>query len=218
MNIALIVVGIIAVIGGIIAISLHLQKKRTEAMKSVADTMNFTFAEKPDNALRERLSHFHLFSQGHSRKIRNVLTGHAGEMDVRVFDYRYTTGGGKNSHTWRQTVMLCESAKMSLPKFALRPEHFFHKLGQVFGLQDIDFDTHPGFSKRYLLKGDDEGETRRLFHADALTFYESHGKLATEAAGHQLIHYHPSKRIPPDKLSEFIREGVRVLTLLRGQD
>ena len=113
LNIAFVVFGIIAVIGGIIAISMHLEKKRTEAMRSVAATMNFTFAEKPDNALRETLSHFHLFSQGHSKKIRNVLIGRAGEMDVRVFDYRYTTGGGKNSHTWRQTVMLCESANQT---------------------------------------------------------------------------------------------------------
>ncbi len=185
-------------------------------MRSLAATMNFTFAEKPDKALRERLLHFHLFSQGHSTKIRNVLTGRAGEMDVRVFDYRYTTGGGKNSSTWRQTVMLCESAQMSLPKFALRPEHFFHKIGQVFGYQDIDFDNHPDFSKRYLLKGDDEREIRKLFDTDTLSFYESHGKLSTEAAGHQLIHYHANKRISPEKLSEFIREGVGVLTLLRS--
>ena len=215
MHIALIVFGIIAVVGGVIAISMRLQKKRTEAMRSVAATMNFTFAEKPDTALRERLSHLHLFSQGHSKKIRNVLTGRAGEMDARVFDYRFTTGGGKNSHTWRQTVMLCESAKMSLPKFALRPEHFFHKIGQVFGFQDIDFDSHPDFSKRYLLKGDDEREIRKLFDTNTLSFYESHSKLSTEAASHQLIHYHASKRAPPEKMSEFIREGVEVLTLLR---
>ena len=185
-------------------------------MRSLAATMNFTFAEKPDKALRERLLHFHLFSQGHSTKIRNVLTGRAGEMDVRVFDYRYTTGGGKNSHTWRQTVMLCESAEMSLPSFALRPEHFFHKIGQVFGYHDIDFDSHPNFSKRYLLKGDDEREIRKLFDTDTLSFYESHGKLSTEGAGHQLIHYHASRRVAPEKFSEFIREGVGVLTLLRS--
>ncbi len=148
MNIALIIFGIIAVVGGIIAIAMYLEKKRAEAMKSVAATMNFTFAEKPDKALRERLSHFHLFSQGHAKKI------------------------------------------------------------QVFGLQDIDFDTHPDFSKRYLLKGDDESEIRKLFRLDTLSFYESHGKLSTEAAGHQLIHYHANRRVPPEKLSEFIREGV----------
>lgn len=48
---------------------------------------------------------------------------------------------------------------------------------------------------------------------DTLGFYESHGKLSTEAAGHQLIHYHANRRVPPEKLSEFIREGVGVLTL-----
>ncbi len=72
---------------------------------------------------------------------------------------------------------------MRLPNFTLRPENLFHKIGQVFGYQDIDFDSHPEFSKRYLLKGENESEVRSTFSADTLAFYESDQKLSTEDAG-----------------------------------
>ena len=137
-------------------------------------------------------------------------------MDVFVFDYRYTTGGGNNSHTWRQTVILFESDQMQLPKFALRPENVFHKIGQVFGYQDIDFHSHPEFSKRYLLRGESEGDIREIFSSEVRSFYETDGKLSTEAAGKQLIHYRAGKRVDPEKLTDLIREGVKVLTLLRS--
>ena len=68
---------------------------------------------------------------------------------------------------------------------------------------------------RYLLKGDEEREIRDLFSSDALSFYEADGKLSTEAVGKQLIHYRAGKRVAPERLSDFIRQGVQVLTLLR---
>jgi hypothetical protein len=161
------------------------------------------------------LKHLHLFSQGHSRKITNVLMGKAGALDVAVFEYAYTTGGGQHSQRWRQTVILFESDGMDLPKFTLRPENVFHKIGQVFGYKDIDFDSHPEFSKRYLLRGENEEAVRATFGTQARSFYESDLKLSTEAAGPQLIHYRSGKKVAPDEISEFIKQGVRVLTLFR---
>ncbi len=102
-----------------------------------------------------------------------------------------------------------------LPNFTLRPENLFHKIGQVFGYQDIDFEAHPEFSKRYLLRAENESEVRRTFSTDVLSFYESDQKLSTEAAARQLIHYRAAKRVPPDEIAEFIKQGVRVLTLFR---
>ena len=210
-----IVVGVLALIGTIIVVALRAEKKRSEALQMAAERMKFTFSQKGDPDLLERLKHLHLFSQGHSKKITNVLMGKAGALDVAVFEYAYTTGGGQHSQHWRQTVILFESDGMDLPKFTLRPENIFHKIGQVFGYKDIDFDSHPEFSKRYLLKGENEEAVRATFGTQARSFYESDLKLSTEAAGPQLIHYRSGKRVSPDEISEFIKQGVRVLTLFR---
>ena len=191
-------------------------RQRTAALAALASKMRFRFSKEGDAELPNTLGHFHLFSQGHSKKITNVLRGRANDMDVLIFDYRYTTGGGQHSNTSHQTVILFESDGMQLPQFALRPENVFHKIGQVFGYQDIDFDSHPEFSKRYLLKGEDEGAVRDLFTRDVLSFYEADGKLSSEAAGGRLIHYRHGKRSRPEQIQDFITEGVRVLTLLRA--
>ncbi len=209
------IVGTLALIGTIVVIALKIEKKRSEALQAAAERMKFTFSRKGDPDLLDRLKGLHLFSQGHSKKIANALVGKAGALDVAVFDYAYTTGGGKHSQRWRQTVILFESDDMALPKFTLRPENIFHKIGQVFGYKDIDFDSHPEFSKRYLLKGENEEAVRATFGDKARSFYESDLKLSTEAAGPQLIHYRSGKRVTPDEISEFIKQGVRVLTLFR---
>ena len=213
--VAAIIVGVLALIGTIVVVALKAEKKRSEALQAAAERMKFTFSRKGDPNLLDRLKNFHLFSQGHSKKIANVLMGKAGALDVAVFDYAYTTGGGKHSQHWRQTVIFFERDDMSLPKFTLRPENIFHKIGQVFGYKDIDFDSHQEFSKRYLLRGEDEEAVRTTFGEEARSFYESDLKLSTEAAGPQLIHYRSGKRVSPDHISEFIKQGVRVLTLFR---
>ncbi len=213
--VAAIVVGVLALIGTIIVAAIKAEKKRSEALQAAAERMKFTFSRKGDPNLLDRLKNFHLFSQGHSKKIASVLMGKAGALDVAVFDYAYTTGGGNHLQHWRQTVIFFERDDMSLPKFTLRPENIFHKIGQVFGYKDIDFDSHPEFSKRYLLRGENEEAVRATFGDDACSFYESDLKLSTEAAGPQLIHYRSGKRVSPDQISEFIKQGVRVLTLFR---
>ncbi len=213
--VAAIIVAVLALIGTIIVVALKAEKKRSEALQAAAERMKFTFSRKGDPNLLDRLKNFHLFSQGHSKKIANVLMGKAGALDVAVFDYAYTTGGGKHSQHWRQTVIFFQRDDMSLPKFTLRPENIFHKIGQVFGYTDIDFDSHPEFSKRYLLRGENEEAVRAIFGANARSFYESDLKLSTEAAGPQLIHYRSGKRVSPDEISQFIKQGVRVLTLFR---
>jgi hypothetical protein len=207
--------GIIALVGTIIVVAHQMEKKRAEALQAAASSMRFTFSRKAEPGFLERLKQFHLFSQGHSKKITNVLRGQAGDLDVSVFEYAYRTGGGQHSHHWSQTVILFESDDMGLPQFTLRPENVFHKIGQVFGYQDIDFDSHPEFSKRYLLKGENEESVRWLFGDDALSFYEADRKLSTEASGRQLIHYRSDKKVKPELIQEFITQGVRVLTLLR---
>ncbi len=212
--VTLIMLPVVAI--GIVAVIRHaLRVGRGEALQKAAAGMKFTFQPKADPRLVDRLEHFHLFSQGRRKKITNVLQGRAGDVDVSVFDYRYVTGGGQHSRRWHQTVILFESDEMRLPNFTLRPENLFHKIGQVFGYQDIDFEAHPEFSKRYLLRAENESYVRRIFSTDVLSFYESDQKLSTEAAGRQLVHYRAAKRVPPDEIAEFIKQGVRVLTLFR---
>jgi len=215
MTTVLIAIGAVAFIALIAVLSLYYEKRRRDGLRAVANSMGFSFSEKDPGDVKRQLDRFHLFSQGRSRKIENVMRGSANETEVTIMDYCYTTGSGKSSQLHNQTVMCFRSDLMDLPDFALRPENIFHKIGGVFGLRDIDFDTHPGFSKHYLLRGSDEEAIRALFGDRLLTVCEERRGLAAEGAGDRLIFYRPSKRVSPGDVRSFMADGFEVFEFFK---
>lgn len=202
--------GITLIVGAIFGIWYFFEKKRTEALQALADSMNFSFSKEGNLALLPSGNSFHLFSQGRSKKVFNLMSGTANEIKVTIMDYKYTTGHGKNSKTWQQTVLLFQSPNLNIPEFVLRPENFFHKIGSAFGYQDIDFETSPVFSSMFLLRGPDEQAIRDFFNKKLLFHYEQNKGLCTEGKGDSLLVYRASKRLAPAAIRVFLEKGFRL--------
>ena len=196
-------------------INKKMEKRRTEAWRQAADEMGFAFDPKPGKAFLSRFPAFNLLSQGSSRTVKNLIQGKALGLELDIFDYAYTTGSGKNRHTWLQTVLAFEIDGSELPTFSLRPESIIHKIGQWFGYQDIDFESHPRFSRKYLLRGQREDAIRELFQDHVLEYYESSPGCCTEGSGNRLLYYRASQRIAPANVRAFMEDGFRVLALFR---
>ena len=211
----IIAVGIILIAIGTYVMTRYFNKQRTKAFELLAESLNFAFSEKADGSLMDSLSSFHLFSQGYSRRISNVLSVKFNLIPVTIMDYKYTTGGGKSSHTFQQTVLVMESNKLQLPRFNLRPERLFDKIGSVFGNKDINFETAPVFSKRYQLRGDDEASVRNLFNERVLEYYEQHPGLCTECDGVKIIYYRSSKKVTPEEIQSFLQDGDDLFNLFK---
>ena len=150
-------------IGGGIWYSVYAAKKRREAMLEAAESMGLTFFPDGDPSLLNQLSAFKLFNQGRGRKMKNLIQGDSGEVNIAIFDYQYTTGSGKHSQTHVQSVVALQSSELVCPDFTMRPEGMFDKIGGMMGFQDIDFDTHPDFSRMFVLKAPDEQAVRDFF-------------------------------------------------------
>ncbi len=210
-----IISGILLVIIVIILLVRYFSKKRTGALTAFAEFEHYNFSKNPDDTFLPSLSGFHLFSKGHAKKVSNVLSKNSAERDLTIFDYRYTTGGGKNSHTWSQTVILYQSNRLQLPSFTLRPENVFHKIGKSFGYRDIDFDSHPLFSKQYLLRGEDEQNVRKLFTERALSYFDEKKGFCAEGAGTRLLVYRSGKKIPLKNMPGFLETGLEVFNLFK---
>jgi carbonic anhydrase len=209
------VVGLLVLIGGIVALVFYFEKKRSEKLQAVATSMGFTFTRKPTGGAVPGLPGFKLFNQGHSRKAYNLMQGATGDTEVMLFDYRYTIGHGKNSHTYNQTVGLFRSTDMMLPSFMLSPENVLHKIISTFGYQDIDFEENPDFSKSYLLRGPDEDAIRQTFAKDVLAFFANHKKLSVEAGGNAILIYRASRRESPDNIRAALEHWFSAFSLLR---
>ena len=144
-----------------------------------------------------------------------MLHGVTEHVDVAIFGYEYMTRVGQHTSTAKQNVIYFRSPALNLPEFALRPENLFDKIGDVFGGQDIDFESHPKFSKSYSLRGSDEQKVRETFTDEVLSFFENQTGISTEGGGDQLIFYRAGKRIDPDQVSSFKQEGFRVFELFK---
>ena len=106
---------------------------------------------------------------------------------------------------------------LQLPAFALRPENLFHKIGAAFSYQDIDFDSHPTFSKQYLLQGAEDEAVRNTFSDDLLAYYEQRKDLSTEGDGDKLLFYRISKRLSPMDIRSFMEQGFALFSLVKTE-
>jgi hypothetical protein len=204
---------LLAIIAAAIYYSYLMEKKRVEDLKKVAAELAFEFEPKGNAGFLQSLGSFHLFAQGHSRVLSNLMRGRTLDLEVAIFDYRYTTGSGKHKHIWNHSVVSFRFAGTPLPVFSLRPENMGHKIGQWFGSQDIDFETHPRFSRSYLLRGTDEAAVRSVFNKAVLDFFEAKPGLCTEGAGNTLLFYRERKRMKPEEIRGLMEEGFGVLGL-----
>jgi hypothetical protein len=187
------------------------EKKRTEALKNLADSIGFTFNPKP-MAEDYPTTTFQLFDIGHSKRFNNGMTQEKNGVKISMFEYFYTTGSGKNSTTHSQTVTLFSSSKLKLTQFILRPEGLFQKIGELFWAKDIDFEDSLVFSKKYQLKSAFEEETRAAFTKNIRDFLTDKGSYSIEGNGSSLL-IHTGRRIDITLISDVLQERVSLFQL-----
>ncbi len=204
--IALGVLGVLAVVTMIVVFVNYLEKKRTEAMQEVAADIGLEFSATQDEELLAKMKVFSLFNKGHSRKMKNVMKAETAIANLSIFDYQYTTGGGKNSHTHRHTVVAMESPSLNLPSFSLRPEGFLHSIGAALGMQDIDFENHQRFSDSFVLQGEDEAAIRDFFNQDLLELFAQRMGVTVESSPGLFIYSHGGRK-HPDQIRDLMEQG-----------
>lgn len=179
----------LALMLAIVLVTQYREKQRAAALKDLSAKIGFTYAGGSSEAP--------LLSSHKPDDITNVMRGSASGFEVLLYDYHYHVGtGGRRQHV-RQTIAAFK-LPATLPAFELRPENVLHKIGSAFGYQDIDFDSNPEFSDRYLLRGD-EVRVRRLFTPALMTFFERlDTEWSVETSGSWLMAYRSRKRVQPE--------------------
>ncbi|MBC8031060.1 MAG: hypothetical protein H7Z16_13180 [Pyrinomonadaceae bacterium] len=182
----------------------RLERERTLGLKSSATLLGWQFGEEAPLNYLPNLDKFALFSEGHSKQIKNLIYGETNGVKAAVFDYVYVTGGGKHQQTHYQSVVYFEPSNLNLPFFSLRPENFLHKFIAALGYQDIDFGNRPTFSSQYLLRGNDEAAIRNTFSDALLAFYETNPGISTDGGGNQIFIFRQGYSAPPDQIRALI--------------
>lgn len=146
---------VVAVAIPLILVSVHYAKKRARELTELAQQIGFQFLGSKLNTPPSGPSTFLIHKRG---GFTNVLTGSAGGFQVGLFDYTHRIG----KTTVAQTVAAF-SQGARLPGFELRPENIIDKMKVALAPQHADFDSHPEFSKRYVLQSPDKKPVEKFW-------------------------------------------------------
>ena len=207
---------VFAVVGiGVLAFYMEMTtqatKQHSESMQTMARSLDLKFDPEGHEDLHASLKRFHLATLGPYSTMTNLMYGQRDGTDIAIFEYSFPRG---KNNTVRQTVIWMQRRGTRMTEFALRPEGVWNQLGGWSGHGDINFTSHPDFSRDYLLRGDDEAAIRELFTDEVLNFYETHPELITEGEGNKLLLYREAVVVNPENLRTFLDEALTVRALL----
>lgn len=203
----LLAVALVLLVAFIAVVIWRKERQRTEALRRVAESTGLAFQPKADFDAVRSLGDVQLFARGHSKRVTNLMTGRLDDRQVAVFDYHYTTGSGKNQRTSAQTVVLLPASKPSLPDLQMAPENPLYKVMEAFGFQDIDIESSPEFSRRYIVRGADPVAIRAALYPGATSYFAGHEGWTVEAQSGTVSIYREGRRPKPEDMQAFIAEA-----------
>ncbi len=160
-------IGFLAIVAIIAVVSYLASEQRRKEWQSFAAAMGFRYAANDPFGTVARASYAAL-RKGHSRHVTNVAYGAHRGRQVRCFDFRYTVGHGKSSHTYHETMVLVESP-IACPEILVRPEHLGDRIAAWVGADDIDLES-AAFSERFFVSSPDKRFAYDLLHQRAMEY------------------------------------------------
>ena len=161
-------------------------------MRRAGASLNLRESSKSDKkVLEDRIDQSRLFSDGSSWP-KTVLEGDVNGVRVTLADYNFSPPGTKKK-TQETTLLTIQKDSLNLPPFTLMPSGWLiDSLSSMVGYRDINFDSHPQFSKQYLLRAFDEddlgNEFSRYGEPSTSAFKESKNEaLVRDLFTHELL-------------------------------
>lgn len=193
---------------------------RQKALQQLAHQLELDYQAEDVYNLTAQLSDFRLFRKGGSKRVYHILRKQDELMafDVRIFDYRYLRYAGKRMKRHEQTVFFLHSTQLGLPEIWMQPENILHKIGELLGMEDIDFVRFPKFSGQYRLTGDDEDFVRHHFTDEVLNYFTLEKGWYMEGVGYYLVLYKKDRVLSPKEIGRFYQQGMEVFRMLSDKD
>ncbi len=133
-------------------------RKRREALFVLAQRLKLDFDAGQDFGVPGRFGFLKQLDQGDNRYATNVLSGNYRHNEILAFDYHYETytydkTGRHTEHHWFSFFIL--TLPVDFPDLTIRRENFLTKIAEVFGYQDIKFESAE-FSKTFCVRSPDK--------------------------------------------------------------
>jgi hypothetical protein len=175
--IAAVIVVLIATIYGVI-----LQRKRREGLFELAQRLNLDFHGGQDYGIPGRFGFLKQLAQGDDRYAANVLSGNYQQNEILAFDYHYATyhtdknGTHKDDHWFSFFILTMPTV---FPVLTIRRENLLTRVAEVFGYQDIKFESAE-FSKTFNVRSPDKKFAYDVCNAKMMEYLLANRDLSIE--------------------------------------
>lgn len=143
----LILIGVVAaiVVGGVAYFLYQAEQKRLKELEAWALAHGCRLDRGSEYGAQDRLPAIKQLRQGSNRYGKNFIRGIRNGRPIEIFEHHHETtstdskGRTQTHHHW-QTVVVIDTG-WSLQPLAIRKEHFFDRIAEFVGWDDIDFES-----------------------------------------------------------------------------
>ena len=192
------------------------EAERRKAVAAWAAAHRLTFRAEPDYGMPGRHPGLSALQRGENRFAYNQCEGLWRGRPLRAFDYHYETHhrdskGRRRTHHHRFSAVLVGSA-VPLQALRIRSEGLLDRLGELVGLDDIDFESAE-FSRRFHVQADNRRWAYDVLHPRAMEFLLGAPDFALEFDHAAVLAWRTSVQ-PPADLEQAADLAVGLLDLL----
>ncbi len=169
----IVAVAVALLLGAVIVLAWWAGESRRRALTAWALAHGLTFSRERDPEVGDRYAAFPCLQQGDNRYAYNVVRGSLAGHPACAFDFHFQTyshnpKGGRQTHHHHFSAVVLHCA-LPLRPLRLRPETFFDRVGEFFGLDDIDFESAE-FSRAFHVQAADRRWAFDVIHQAAMEF------------------------------------------------
>jgi hypothetical protein len=211
---AIIPILFVAIFAAVFVVAIIAGYKRRKALREWAASKGLDFTHEKDKDFEDSHPDFKCFRVGDSRYAENMSWGNWNGWEIIAFDYHYCTGSGKNRTTHTFSGVIIE-APFTLRPLSIRPEGFFDKFTEFFGLDDIDFESAE-FSRRFFVKSPERKWAYDVLHARAMEFLleRQDGKYYIEFAPYEVLIYRAMSAWSPENFEQAIDTATTLVGMI----
>jgi len=184
-------------------------QKRSEDLRAFALANNLSFTPDKDTFFASQFPFFSILQEGHSQYAFNILRGTYKTKSVLAFDYHYavttrTQHGSQTHHYYFSGVIL--TTEFPLKPLSIRPENFLDKIGELIGLDDIDFESTE-FSKKFFVTAKEKKFAYGVIHQGVMEYLLAHPGYYVELDRNEVFIY-KRKTFTPEEFSAAFDFGM----------
>jgi hypothetical protein len=157
------------------------ETKRRRDLAALARKLQLKFSPPNDFKLAERYSFLSWLRRGDVRYAYNVLRGVYSGNPVIVFDYHFSTPGGKSGYDYYWSAYVLEM-KTNFPDVLISPETMESRLTEVLGGSDIAFES-AHFSHEFRVRASNRKFAFDVCHPGMMEYLLANRDLTVEING-----------------------------------